>query len=257
MLRVALTGNVGSGKSAASQMLEEWGATVVDTDVLAREVVKPGSPALAQIREIWGDQVIDEDGGLDRAAMRHVAFADPGARRDLELILHPAILERAHQMMDEAEAEGLPDHEEEILKTMLKRGRQPNISFFAFTATPKYKTLEVFGTKGPVHVKAEGREVEGNWASRGGAETSSVENSRGDVRVSLPSKFRCRIDASAPHGRIETEIEELRVTDDGHHASGILLGGRRSAAQVKKPTIRIKSGGNIYIETTDPLLAEP
>ena len=106
MLRVALTGNVGSGKSAASQMLEEWGATVVDTDVLAREVVKPGSPALAQIREIWGDQVIDEDGGLDRAAMRHVAFADPGARRDLELILHPAILERAHQMMDEAEAEG-------------------------------------------------------------------------------------------------------------------------------------------------------
>ena len=106
MLRVALTGNVGSGKSAASQMLEEWGATVVDTDVLAREVVKPGSPALARIREIWGDQVIDEDGGLDRAAMRHVAFADPGARRDLELILHPAILERAHQMMDEAEAEG-------------------------------------------------------------------------------------------------------------------------------------------------------
>ncbi len=106
MLRVALTGNVGSGKSAASQMLEEWGATVVDTDVLAREVVKPGSPALARIREIWGDQVINEDGGLDRAAMRHVAFADPGARRDLELILHPAILERAHQMMDEAEAEG-------------------------------------------------------------------------------------------------------------------------------------------------------
>lgn len=107
MLRVALTGNVGSGKSAASRMFQEWGATVVDTDALAREVVKPGSPALAQIREIWGDQVIDEDGGLDRAAMRHVAFADPGARRDLELILHPAILQRARQMMDEAEADGV------------------------------------------------------------------------------------------------------------------------------------------------------
>jgi len=50
---------------------------------------------------------------------------------------------------EKAEAQGLPDHEEEILKTMLKRGRQPNISFFAFTATPKYKTLEVFGMKGP------------------------------------------------------------------------------------------------------------
>ena len=50
---------------------------------------------------------------------------------------------------EEAEAQGLPDHEEEILKEMAKRGRQPNISFFAFTATPKYKTLEVFGTQGP------------------------------------------------------------------------------------------------------------
>jgi len=50
---------------------------------------------------------------------------------------------------EEAEAQGLPDHEEEILKTMARRGKQPNISFFAFTATPKYKTLEVFGTKGP------------------------------------------------------------------------------------------------------------
>ncbi len=66
-----------------------------------------------------------------------------------------------------------------------------------------------------------------------------MENSRGDVRVSLPPKFRCRIDASAPHGRIQTDLEDLRVTDDGHHASGILLGGQRSAAQVKKPTIRL------------------
>ncbi len=107
MLRVALTGNLGSGKSAVSELFEEWGATVLDTDDVAREVVRPGSPALARIREIWGEQVIGADGGLDRAAMRRLAFADPGARRDLELILHPAIFDRARSLMGEAEAAGV------------------------------------------------------------------------------------------------------------------------------------------------------
>ena len=117
--------------------------------------------------------------------------------------------------------------------------------------------VRLFGIKGPVEVSAEGAEVEVTWASLGGTETSSVENSRGDVRVSLPAKFRCRIDASAPHGRIETDLEELRVTEDGHHASGILLGGLRTAAQVRKPTVRLKSGGNVYIDTTGPISTEP
>jgi hypothetical protein len=117
--------------------------------------------------------------------------------------------------------------------------------------------VRLFGIKGPVDVSAEGPEVEVIWASLGGAETSSVENSRGDVRVTLPSKFRCRIDASAPHGRIEADLKDLQVTDDGHHASGILMGGHRPAAQVKKPTIRLKSGGDVYIDTTDPLSPGP
>ncbi len=107
MLRVALTGNVGAGKTALSRLFEAWGARVVDADVLAREAVKLGSPALAKIREIWGEQVIGEGGGLDRRAMRRLAFADPGARRDLELILHPAILGRTLQLMSEAEAAGV------------------------------------------------------------------------------------------------------------------------------------------------------
>ena len=106
MLKVALTGNVGAGKTEVSRIFEEKGARVVDTDVVAREIVEPGSPALARIREIWGDQVIDEDGQLDRAALRRLVFADPGARRDLEMITHPAILERVEALMAEAEADG-------------------------------------------------------------------------------------------------------------------------------------------------------
>lgn len=106
MLRVALTGNVGAGKTEVGRLFEDWGARVVDTDVVAREVVQPGSPALARIREIWGEQVIADDGGLDRAVMRRLVFADPGARRDLEMILHPTILARVRVLMDHAEAEG-------------------------------------------------------------------------------------------------------------------------------------------------------
>ena len=106
MLRVGLTGNVGAGKSTTVALFASWGATIIDTDILAREVVTVGSPALAQIREAWGDNVIANDGELDRAAMRQIVFSDPNARRQLEAILHPAIRARAKEMFVEAAARG-------------------------------------------------------------------------------------------------------------------------------------------------------
>lgn len=106
MLRVGLTGNVGAGKSSVSDLFSGWGATVIDTDVLAREVVQPGSSELQRIVEIWGETVLDERGGLDRAAMRRIVFADPGARARLERILHPAILQRYRERLLEAESRG-------------------------------------------------------------------------------------------------------------------------------------------------------
>lgn len=104
MLRVGLTGNVGAGKSTTVSLFASWGATIIDTDVLAREVVTLGSPALARIRELWGDAVIGADGELDRAAMRQIVFSDPEARKRLEAILHPAIRERSRELFVEAEA---------------------------------------------------------------------------------------------------------------------------------------------------------
>ncbi len=106
MLRVGLTGNVGAGKSTAVSLFASWGASVVDTDMLAREVVAPGRPALAAIREVWGDDVIAGSGGLDRAAMRHIIFSDSEARERLEAILHPAIRARGRELFAEAEARG-------------------------------------------------------------------------------------------------------------------------------------------------------
>lgn len=94
MLRVGLTGGIGSGKSTVAAMLRGLGAVVTDADAVAREVVEPGMPALAAIREHFGPHVIRADGGLDRAGLAAVVFPDPAALRALEAITGPAIAAR-------------------------------------------------------------------------------------------------------------------------------------------------------------------
>ncbi len=106
MLRVGLTGNVGAGKTTVVSLFASWGGTVIDADVIAREVVEPGGPGLAEIRAVWGDEVLDESGRLDRAAMRRIVFADDVAREKLEAILHPAIRARFQELVGEAEVAG-------------------------------------------------------------------------------------------------------------------------------------------------------
>lgn len=93
MLKVGLTGNIAAGKSTVARIWRSLDATVVDADVLARQAVEPGTPALARIVEEWGDEVVEAGGGLDRAALRAIVFADPGARERLEAIVHPAVAE--------------------------------------------------------------------------------------------------------------------------------------------------------------------
>ena len=90
-LRIGLTGGIASGKSAVADMFAELGIPVIDTDVIAREVVAPGQSALDEIRQRFGDEMIGGDGALNRVAMRELVFADDDARRDLESILHPLI----------------------------------------------------------------------------------------------------------------------------------------------------------------------
>ena len=91
MITVAVTGGIGSGKSTVSAALRARGAVVVDSDLLAREVVAPGTPGLAAIAETFGAGMITADGALDRAALASVVFADPSARAALEGITHPLV----------------------------------------------------------------------------------------------------------------------------------------------------------------------
>jgi dephospho-CoA kinase len=94
MLRIGLTGGIGSGKTAVSGLFAELGAPVVDTDVISRQLTARDGAALPAIRALWGETVMLPDGGLDRAALRRKVFADAVARRQLEAILHPLIREQ-------------------------------------------------------------------------------------------------------------------------------------------------------------------
>jgi dephospho-CoA kinase len=101
-LRIGLTGGIASGKSVVAGMFAELGVPVIDTDVIARDVVTKGRPALDEIRERFGERVMDAEGNLDRGAMRREIFANPAARRDLEAILHPRIGEGTRRLSVEA-----------------------------------------------------------------------------------------------------------------------------------------------------------
>lgn len=101
-LRIGLTGGIGSGKSTVATLLQALGATVIDTDAIARELTLPGGFAIAAIRNTFGADFIDASGALDRARMRAHAFADPAARSRLEAILHPLIGEETARRAERA-----------------------------------------------------------------------------------------------------------------------------------------------------------
>ena len=100
MLTVGLTGGIASGKSLAASAFSALGVPVLNADLVAREVVAPGSPGLQQIRERFGDAFITPAGELDRRRMREHVFANAEARRALEAITHPAIRARLLQWRD-------------------------------------------------------------------------------------------------------------------------------------------------------------
>jgi dephospho-CoA kinase len=102
ILRIGLTGGIASGKSTVATLFAELGVPVIDTDVIAREVVKPGQPALQRIIEAFGREVLSPDGTLDRERMRARVFRNPDDRRRLESILHPAILQEMERRSEAA-----------------------------------------------------------------------------------------------------------------------------------------------------------
>ena len=108
MIRIGLTGNIASGKSEVAKMLADRGATIIDADELAREAVEPETQALKDIIKRWGKDVLNQDGGLDRAALRQIVFADQNELDALNRIVHPGVTRLRDREIAKARERGDP-----------------------------------------------------------------------------------------------------------------------------------------------------
>lgn len=138
MLRVGLSGGIGSGKSTVSTRLAELGAVVVDADRVARAVVEPGTPALAEIGQRFGQDVLAADGSLDRAALGALVFQDAQARRDLEAITHPRIQARSRELFAEAPADAVVVHD---IPLLVETGRVADYALTVIVDVPEQERL--------------------------------------------------------------------------------------------------------------------
>lgn len=111
MLRVGLTGGIGSGKSEVSRRLAGYGAIVIDADAIAREVVAPGTAGLAEIVDAFGPGILTSDGALDRGRLGEIVFADPEKLARLNSIVHPRVGARMHELEDAAGAGAIVVHD--------------------------------------------------------------------------------------------------------------------------------------------------
>ena len=115
MLRVGLTGGIGSGKGEVATRLASHGALVIDADQLAREVVAPGTPGLAEIAQAFGAGVLRPDGSLDRQLLGEIVFSDAGLRGKLNAIVHPRVGERMREIEEAAGDRDVIVHEIPLL----------------------------------------------------------------------------------------------------------------------------------------------
>jgi dephospho-CoA kinase len=138
MFRVGLTGGIASGKTTVANLFAARGVPVIDTDVIARQVVEPGEPALAAVVDAFGAQVLGADGRLDRPRMREQIFGDAQARRRLEAILHPAI--RA-EMERQSQAAGGP-YQVLVIPLLVEGGRRDHLDRVLVVDVPEATQIE-------------------------------------------------------------------------------------------------------------------
>ncbi|WKN50165.1 dephospho-CoA kinase [Nocardioides sp. Arc9.136] len=154
-MRVGLTGGIASGKSTVSAILAELGAIVIDGDLLAREVVEPGTPGLERVVEAFGPEVLTAEGALDRPALGAVVFADEARRKELEAIVHPLVFERIVELEQAAGPEDLVVHD---IPLLAESGRAPTFDAVVVVDVPVETQVErMLGQRGMTREDAEAR----------------------------------------------------------------------------------------------------
>ncbi len=153
--RVGLTGGVASGKSTVSALFAELGAVVVDADLLAREVVAPGTDGLAAVVAAFGDEVLTADGALDRPAMGALVFADVERRRTLEGIIHPRVRARAAEIEAAAPPDAVVVHD---IPLLTETGQAASFDAVVVVDVPVETQVErMVGLRGMSREEAEAR----------------------------------------------------------------------------------------------------
>ena len=150
--RVGLTGGIASGKTTVANLFAAHGVPVIDTDLIARQVVEPGQPTLAAVIEAFGQHVLGADGRIDRPRMRELVFGDETARRRLEAILHPAI--RA-EMERQSRAAGGP-YQVLVIPLLVEGGRRDHVDHVLIVDVPEATQIErLVRRDGVTHEQAE------------------------------------------------------------------------------------------------------
>ncbi|HUO82872.1 MAG TPA: dephospho-CoA kinase [Gammaproteobacteria bacterium] len=137
-IRIGLTGGIASGKSLVAEAFAALGVPVIDTDVLARDVVRPGSAALERVAAEFGADVIDTGGALDRARLRELVFGDARRRRRLEALLHPAIVAE----MDRRAAESTAPYLLLVIPLLVETGFEGRVDRVLVVDCPEAVQLE-------------------------------------------------------------------------------------------------------------------
>lgn len=138
--RVALTGGIASGKTTVANLFAGHGIPLVDSDLIAREVVEPGQPALGEVAALFGADVLGPDGRLDRRRLREIIFADPTARTRLEAILHPAI--RAEMDRQSAASASAGPYQMLVIPLLAEGGRRDRADRVLVVDVPETVQIE-------------------------------------------------------------------------------------------------------------------
>jgi dephospho-CoA kinase len=144
---LGLTGGIGMGKSTAGKLLQDWGVALVDSDILARQVVEPGQPALSEIQQAFGPEIVGADGRLHRGELARRVFGDSAALKRLEEILHPRIRQLWQAQVEAWRAEGQP-LAVVVVPLLFETGAGPNfdaVVCIACSAASQYERLRARG----------------------------------------------------------------------------------------------------------------
>jgi dephospho-CoA kinase len=207
--RVALTGGIASGKSTVANLFATYGVPLIDTDVIAREVVEPGQPALTAVARAFGSDVLDPDGRLDRRRLREIIFGDGTARARLEAILHPAI-RAAMERQSVAAAQAGP-YQLLVIPLLAEGGRRDHVDRVLVVDTPETMQIERLMARDAV-----------TWEQ---AEASLRAQAQRATRLGIAD------DVVTNTGR----IEDLREQVAGLHERYVKLAAASRARQVVPP----------------------